>query len=443
MAMIGLSFRPDLHMRAELRQTLTPQQRQLVDVLELPDVSVEGYLEEMLTANPALSRMPDARLGREVKKAFARKASDDDLPPIEARLSASSDLVENLVDQLRLERTTEEERAAAFAIIGNLDGHGLLEMDLDEVAFEAGVTRQEAEDAQWIVMRLDPLGCGASDLIHYLAFMVEQQWPDDPFFPDILRHHLDDLRRSRFDLVAKAMELEEEDVEEYYRMLVEEVDPYPARGYSDVDPDYVRPCMDVSRNADTGRWEVQMHDPPRAPVRLDPAFEAKVRALPDGAERREALEKIEQARWVIRSLEERHSLVKQVAEIAVRTQNAFFEKGPVHIQNLTMADVAEELGRDTSTVSRAVMGRYFQWDQGTMALRALFVNRGGGQDTSEAKLHAAIEDIVAKENKRSPLSDDAIAKELKRRGLTGVARRTVAKHRERVGIPSSRDRRER
>ncbi|MCB9663956.1 MAG: RNA polymerase factor sigma-54 [Alphaproteobacteria bacterium] len=442
MSMIGLSLRPSLQLRAELRQTLTPQQRQLVDVLELPDVSVAGYLEEVLVSNPALTRSPDMPLGREVRKAFARRPSEDDLPPIESRMSASSDLMEHLLDGLRLERTTEAERLGGHMIVGNLDEHGLLAVPLEEIAREVELSLQEMEDAQWVVMRLDPSGCGATDLVHYLRFMVEQTWPEDPYFPEIVQHHLEDLKRGRFDDIGRALDIDPEDVEEYLRMLVEEIDPYPARGFSDADPDYVRPCMDVVKGED-GQWRVEMHEPPRAPVRIDPGFEARLRAIEDAAERREALEKLEQARWVIRSLEERHSLVKQVAELAVQGQHDFFELGPQAMVNLTMAEVAEKLGRDTSTVSRAVMGRYFSWDKGVMALRELFANRGGGQDTSEAALHAAIQAICDKEDKRRPLSDDAIAKLLLKQGLTGVARRTVAKHRERIGIPSSRERRER
>lgn len=443
MSYMGMSLRPGLHMRAELRQTLTPQQRQLVDVLELPDVSVDGYLEEMLVQNPALTRVVDGRLGREVRKSFARRATDDDLPPMEARLSASSDLMEHLLEQFRLERTTDEERNAGMMILGNLDEHGLLAMDLEDVAFEARAPIEAAEGAQWIIMRLEPMGCGAIDIVHYLSFMVQEQWPEDPFFPDLIRHHLEDLKRKRFDHVGRLMGLDPEDVEEYHRMLVEEVDPYPARNYADVQPDYVRPCMDIVRDEESGTWVVEMREAAKAPVKLDPRFEEKIRQIDDAAERKEALEKLEQARWVVRSLEERHSLVKQVAELAVEAQQGFFEHGETHLHNLTMADVAEKLGRDTSTVSRAVMGRYFRWEAGVMALRDLFVNRGGGQDTSEAKLHACIQELIDGEDKRKPLSDDAIAKLLKKRGLTGVARRTVAKHRERIGIPSSRDRRQR
>lgn len=433
-------------MRGEQRQqqslTLTPMQRQLVEMIELPDVAMEGYLDEVVSSNPALSRVVDTGRGTEVGKAFARRATDEDLPPIEDRMSASADLLEHLADQFRLELTTDEEREAGMYILGNLDGRGFLGVPLEDVAFEAGVTLADAESAQLVVMGLDPSGCGASNLRQYLTYMVQEQWPEDPFFPEIIRDHLEELTRGRYAPIAKALDMDAEDVEEYHRMLREEVGSTPARGYADCEADYVRPSMDVVRDPESGEWRVEMHDASRSQVKLDPSYEARVRALPRGAARDEAIEKLEQARWVMRCLEERHSLVKQVAEIAVKRQHLYFELGADHLHNLTMAEVGEVLQRDTSTISRAVTGRYFRWAGGTVALRELFANRGSGQDTSEAGLHAAIRQIVAGEDKRCPLSDDAIADQLIKSGLSGVARRTVAKHRERIGIPSSRDRKQ-
>jgi RNA polymerase sigma-54 factor len=441
--MVGLGFALHQTQRMDQRQILTPQQRYLVDMLELPEASLEGYLDELIRGNSAIQRVGDTRFGRDVARAFVRRADDDDLPPPEARAASTPDLLEHLLDQLRLERTTEAELRAAVVICGNLDHHGLLELPLQDVSWEARCSVQEAEDAQWIVMQLDPPGCGASSPQQYLRAMVETQWPDDPFFPDLVEKHLDDLKRRRFDRIAKALDLDPEDVAEYHRMLTEEVDPWPARGWAEADTDYVRPSMEVVRDAVTGRWAVRMLDAARAPVRVDPGFEARINAMPKGPERDEALRKWQHATWIVKSLEERHSLVKQVADVAVAEQRDFFEHGDTYLRNLTMERVAERVGRDTSTVSRAVSGRWYQWEGRLLKLRDLFANRGATQDTSEAALHRAIRDLVDAEDAASPISDDAIARELKKRGMTGVARRTVAKHRERIGIPSSRDRKRR
>ncbi len=457
--MIGLGLRTQLVQRAELRQVLTPQQRQLVDVLELPDATLDGYLRELLASNPALQRRPDASFVRELRseapKGRAASGGDDELPPMEARVTEEGDLMAHLLEQFRLERSTDDEFRAALVILGNLDGYGLLTMPPEEVADRAGVALHDVQSAQMIVMGLDPLGCGADDLAHYLRAMVQLQYPEDPFFPDIVGEHLDELRRKRFDRVAQALDLDVEDVEEYHRMLVEEVDPFPARGFAHAEApgaavgqtlgEHVRPTMDLIEDEEAeGGFKIEMHDDPRAPVRINPKFEREVAAMPDGPEKKEAMERLEQARVVIRSLEERHSLVKQIAELAVRGQRTFLHSGDkATLVNLTMAEVAEQLRRDTSTVSRAVAGRYVQWGAQTLALRDLFVNRGGGQDTSADALKAAIEEIVAQEDKRRPLSDAAIAKQLSARGMDGVARRTIAKYRGLLFIPSSRDRKAR
>lgn len=456
--MIGMAMRTQLVQRQELRQTLTPQQRQLVDVIELPDQSIDGYLREALASNPALQRRPDAGFLRDHRSeagGAAPSAAEEGWSPLEARAVEELDLMAHLVSQFRLERFTDAEERAAMVLMGNLNEHGLLELPLEDVAQAADVGLHDAESAQMIVMELDPVGCGACDLSHYYGFMVRRLFPEDPFFPDMVRDHLDELQRQRFDLVASAMDMDREDVEEYFRMLVEEIPPFPARGYGDVreagaalvqrDQQQIQPTMDVQlAEEEPEGLKVVMHEDARPPVRVDPRFEQRIAQMEEGPERREAIEQLEKARIMVRSLEERHSLVKQIAEIAVRRQVAYFQSGDkAELQNLTMAEVAEELNRDTSTVSRAVAGRYYTWASETHALRDLFVNRGGGQDTSADALKAAIQALIDEEDKRKPLSDAAIAKLLARRGMDGVARRTIAKYRDLMGVRSSRDRKQR
>jgi RNA polymerase sigma-54 factor len=441
--MLGLGLGTHLVQRQEqrLQQTLTPQQRQLVEILELPDHQLERYLDDLLASNPALKRIGDGPLRREgeMDKAFVAPA-DDDKPAWDATLRDEPDLMSELLNQLRLERTSEAERKAGFHIIGNLDHHGLLAMGLPEIAASAGVSLEEARRAQRIVMnRLEPVGCGADDLVHYLVFMVERKWPEDPFFADIVRNHLEDLKRGRLDRVADAMDMDVEDVEEYQAML-QEVESFPARGYAtDAPAESVTPSMDVTFDALSGRWKVEMREAARARVIIDPRFEAELDKLPDGPEKEEKRRKLDEARWLVQNMAQRHSLVKQIADVAVAHQADFFARGAEHMRNLTMTSVANTLGRDTSTVSRAVAGRYLQHPGGVMALRDLFANRGSDADTSEAQLHAALMELIDNEDKKRPLSDDALSVALRRRHIH-ASRRTVAKHRDRMGIPNSRDR---
>jgi RNA polymerase sigma-54 factor len=223
-----------------------------------------------------------------------------------------------------------------------------------------------------------------------------------------------------------------------------------------VQTDFVRPTMTVGRDPD-GHWRVRMHDEARVGVKLDPAFVAKVEAMPEGAERRAHLQQIHDAQEVVRQLEQRHSLVKQVAELAVFAQRAFFDAAEdgrgdaadvvatarAELRPLRMDGLARLLRRDASTVSRAVTGRYFRWKHGVMGLRELFNHRSTGDDDhSIHAVRAAVRRLIDAEDRRKPLSDEALAKALDDAGFT-VSRRTVQKHREHFNIPSSRDRRQR
>lgn len=439
--MAGLGLGTIMVQRAELQQKLqlTPQQRQLVSLIELSDDQVVGYLDDLVRDNPALERAIEGMASvRAISKGLVRR-SEDDLPPIEDRYTVSADLEEQLVEQLRLERTTEEEARAGEQIIFNLNHHGLLAIPLEEVAELAGVELDDARDAQELVMRLDPEGCGASSLEDYLVYMVLKECPGDEDFERIIREHLPALNRKKYKAIGAALDLDPEDVEEYHSMLLK-VDPFPARKFAGIQVDYVSATIEVSRDPESKRWVVTMTEPPRTQLRIAPGYEAKVAAMPEGPAKREAVQQLERARWVVQNMAERHSLVKQIAEQAVQFQRGFFERGPDAMQNFTMASLSEVLRRDTSTISRAIMGRYLKHPGGVMPLRELFVNRGSSTDVSEAKLHKLLRELIEKEDKASPLSDDAIAGLLKKRGVS-ASRRTVAKHRDRIGIPSSRDRR--
>jgi RNA polymerase sigma-54 factor len=449
-----MSLRQELAQRQV--QVLTPSQILLADLLEVPEERVMDAVEELVRANPALAKVLDIPDAQAESWRRGRPMTDDDLPAVGENDAAESTLVQDLVDQVRLERTTDEELEAAIVIIGHLDGRGLLEVDLDEIAERAGVDLEDAESAQLIVMNLDPPGCGARTPAQYLAFMVEETWPDDPVFPDIVRDHLDALSKKRFDKIARAMDLDPEDVEEYHRMLVEEIDPWPARGRAVVQTDFVRPTMTIGRDTD-GHWRVRMHDEARVGVKLDPAFVAKVESMPEGPERRAHLQQIHDAQEVVRQLEQRHSLVKQVAELAVFAQRAFFDdaedgRGDAAtvvaaargaLRPLRMDGLARLLRRDASTVSRAVTGRYFRWKHGVMGLRELFNHRSTADDEhSVHAVRAAVRRLIDAEDRRKPLSDEAIARALEDAGFA-ISRRTVQKHREHLNIPSSRDRRQR
>jgi RNA polymerase sigma-54 factor len=418
-------------------QVMRAIQAQRAQVLESSSDALEARLAYLVKENPALRWRGPARPRGAVDKSYAR-GPDPDMAPLEARWAASTDLMEILLNDYRLERTTPEEREAGAWIIGNLDHRGLLATTLEEISERTEIPLASVQSAQAKVMELEPEGCGATDLLHYLEFMVRKLYPEDPWFPDLVALHFDDIKSKKYKRIAESMELDIEDVEEYASMLGD-VDPWPARGYGEDPMEHIVPTMDVVRDPETGALKVEFHDPPKARVMIDPRFEDKILAMEDADKRREARQALDEARAVVQQIEARHSLVAQIAKLAVREQRAYFDRGAEYIRSLTMKEVAERVNVDASSVSRAVKGRYYQFEGRVEELRLLFSHRSKAGKVSEQKLHAMLREIVSNEDPRRPLTDVEIRDALRRRGIY-EARRTVAKHRKRAGIASSRDR---
>lgn len=421
------------------RQALSAAQRRFAELLELPDDVAASYIDELVRQNPALA--PALDVPEERVRALRAIRMPEPAPSMDRPASAET-LFDALASQVRLQRMDEDELMAAIEILGDLDDHGLLSTRPEELAERCDLDLMVVESARRRIQRLDPPGCASVSVKEYLTLMVQLQWPEDPFFPEIVEQHLEDLRRRRFKRIARWMDQEEEDIEEYHRMLTEEIDPWPARGYAVNGAQSTRPSMTVSRCEVSGLWRVHMDESPGLLWRLDPAFLKESATSGSPEERRQRSEHIRRAREALRELEERRRLIQQVAEIAVARQRRFFEVGTEALVPLTMTAVARILRRDTSTVSRVVANRYLRWRGGVVALRDLFPSRAGGADVSIHRLHAQLRVLIAAEDPGAPRSDEELARLLSRHGVE-ASRRTVQKHRERLGIPASRDRKSR
>ena len=431
-----MSAAMDLHLGQvpAQRQVFTLAQQRLAHVLALDDHELAEYLDDLVTQNPALARALDVAEGRAPRGAPPRPA-----PPGEAD-AAPRTLCADLADQLRLELDDDEALAAGLEILGDLDDRGMLATDAEDLARRAGTTPAVIEEVRAVIMRLDPPGCAARTLREYLQHMVHLLWPDDPFFPQIIEGHLEHLHPGGYARIAAAIDQEPEDVEEYHRMLTDHVDPTPARGRTIGVTPAARPTVEVRRCATSGAWRAHVEDDAQPELRLDPAFLDALRRLPPGPERSRRELQVRRAREALRDLEARQSILRQVVDVAVARQQAFFELGEDHLRPLTMTAVATLLGRDTSTISRVVSGRWLHWPGGVLRLRDLFPVRAGAAGATVHALRAELRRLVREEDPRKPRSDEELARLLRRGGIP-ASRRSVQKHRDRLGIPPSRDRR--
>lgn len=363
----------------------------------------------------------------------------DDLPPIETNLTTTPSLFEHLQTQLRMQSCTDAEARAAYVILHNLDSKGYLVMTLDEVAEEAGVDLDDAEGGQMVVQSLDPVGCGSSGLVDCLVYQAGVLFPDDPFFPDLLRGHLNDLETRNYTRIAAAMDMDVEDVIEYHRMLREEgFNPRPGSGYNDADPQFVTPDVEVFRVGE--QWQIRLNEDGLPKLRISPYYK---RVLETGTpeEKRYVRQKLESADFLLRSIYQRQSTIQKVMEAILERQRGFFEHGVTHLKPMVLKDVADQIERHESTVSRVTANKYVQCPQGLLELKYFFdsgVKGAGGQEVASTAVKHLIKQLIDGESRASPLSDQDLAERLDKKGVR-CARRTVAKYREELGIlPSSR-----
>jgi len=359
----------------------------------------------------------------------------EDLPPIEATLASGTSLAEHLLWQFRMQVCTDEEERAGRVIIHNLDERGYLPLPLEELAQRNELEFDAAEGGLLIVQSLDPIGCGSRTLSECLEIQAKTVFPEDPFLPLIVRDHLRDIERRNYAGIGKALGLDVEDVVEYHKML-QKLEPWPGRPFSRGQDHYVTPDIYVFKLGD--EWQVVLNEDGLPKLRVSPYYLQMLRqgeaAKKD--ERDYIKNKLEAADFLIKSIYRRQKTIVQVMECILSRQRDFFDLGAEALRPMILRDVADEIGVSESTVSRVTTNKYVQCPAGLFELKYFFnsrISRANAEDVASEAVRNKIRQIIADENTRKPLSDQAIANLLAEEDFK-VARRTVAKYREAMGI---------
>lgn len=474
---MGLDIRLDARMSQSL--VMTPRLMQAIKLLQYNHLEMVAHVQEAMLENPTLEEVPDTTSSgvadgeavlREQVDATTRDlveqrngdegtidwekflanmdqgprgpsmsggSTNDDLPPIETNLTYGESLADHLLFQLRMLRTGDEEAAAAEHIIHNLDDFGYLQIPLTEVSVATGVELEVCEEAQELVQGLDPHGCGSTDLAQCLVFQARIQFPEDPTFVPILTKHLSNLERRNYQAIAKDLDLPLEDVHEYHRMI-QELEPRPGRGFNPEEPRYITPDIYVLPRGD--EWEIVLNEDGMPDLRISRYYQ-KIMRQASRQDKEYLLDKLRGAEFLIKSINKRRKTIRKVMESILKYQRDFFERGVSQLRPLVLQDVADDVGVHMSTVSRVTTNKYVHTPHGTFELKYFFssaVRQDSGGDMAAEAIKDHLKQMVAGEDPKRPLSDQEIADSLKKAGIS-VARRTVAKYREAMGIlPSSR-----
>ena len=352
-------------------------------------------------------------------------------------LTAPPSLHAHLEEQLNESGLDEAQKKAGEYIIGNVDENGWLAADVAEVAREAGVPEAAVEAALAVIQEFDPPGVAARGLKECLLIQLRRSGRGaESVEARLVAGQLEALGAAGAAELAKAAGLAEDEVAEALKAIAL-LDPKPGLKFSAAPAVYVTPEVEIRKPAE-GEYVVEMLRDGLPRLRISAEYEAMLEDPETAAEAKKYLaEKVRSGKFVMDSLHQRRETVRRLAEEIAAAQKEFFEQGISRLKPLTMGAVAEKLGVHETTVGRAVSGKYVRTPQGVFELKFFFtagLKMADGESISTEAVKEAVAKVLGHEDVRKPLSDQAIAEKLKEQGFQ-VARRTVAKYREQLGVP--------
>ncbi len=494
-----LNFSQQMRMSQQMK--LAPRMIQSMEILQLPFMELQERIDQELQENPTLlaSASTESSTDTEREMEMAKAKEDATETPIEAReLKVDTDnsneadferlvamhenwnddsfswesrpsgnrmaedddrqfdqmaniqeheqtLRDYLLEQFHFYDNSPTWREFGEYIIDNMDENGRLQSSLAEISavFGPRITHDEALKVLQLIQKLDPPGVGARDLRECLLLQVTDDLPMRDVVITLITSHLEDLGQNRLPVIERKTGYTIDTIKRAWEEL-KTLDPLPGRRFRQVHIQTVTPDVYLEQD-DHGTYVVKMHNERIPQLRISKKYIEMIRNGCDATTKEYIKRKIESAKWLIESIEQRHNTLKRVAQAIVDRQTAFLDKGPEFIVPLKMQQIADVVGVHVTTVSRAVDDKWIQTPRGLFPLKRFF---GGGTKTDDGEddvawsvIRIKLQEVIDKEDKNDPLSDDALVEEMKQLGYV-LARRTVTKYRKKLNIPSSRQRRQ-
>ena len=470
-----------------LKQTqglvITPQLQQAIKMLTLTHLEMTNVISEEMVENPMLEELgsdsseKSETLEGQNKEAKAEEFSEEPIfnkddfdwnsyvehfnsnsgsaPSMVSRdpdenfnyenmISETISLADHLLSQLGTEDLDGTKRAVAEELVHNINNDGFLEISLEEVARNNNVDEELVTEVLEMIQYLDPIGCGTKNIEEALILQALIRGVHGPVLEGIIKNHLPDLKNKRFSKIAKVLEVDEESVLSVAK-IISELNPKPGRLVVVDETHYVVPDIFVVKVG--GDFVVQVNDDGVPKLKISNMYKQLLSSGEKGSEAQDYVqEKLKSAMWLIKSIQNRQKTIYRVAKAIVSRQQDFFKKGPSFLKPMILRDIAEEIGMHESTVSRVTNNKYMHTPIGLFELKYFFGSAIGGKDggieISNEALKVKLKQIIENENPLKPLSDQKLAILLSQDDVK-IARRTVAKYREVLGIESSSKRKKR
>ena len=368
----------------------------------------------------------------------------EDAPTFEQFLTRPPSLADHLEWQLHMSPIDEEVCDAAVSVIGNLDADGRLNATNEEIAAMGGWSEELVEKSRQAILRLDPVGCGARDVKECLLVQLEVRGESDRLAARLISEHLSELQQHKLPHLAKQIGV---DVDTLLTELqfIRTLDPYPGRRYSSEEPVLIAPEIYIEKlDENDDQYIIYFADDGSPRLRVSQQYQQMLGQTDVSNETKSFIrEKMRSAVDLLRNIEHRRQTIYKVVESIVHRQQDFLDKGVQYIKPMMLKDIAEDIGMHLSTVSRVVNRKYAHTPQGVIELRRFFTEgmmNEDGEEISTRIIKLKIKKLIEEEDSHSPITDDQVVKILAKDGIK-LSRRTVAKYRDQMSIPGSRERR--
>ncbi len=472
-------------LQQKLLQKLSPQQIQLIKLLEIPIMQLDQRIKSELEENPALEEGADLDLDmpedpHEVKEqdevSFEEYFKDEHTPDYrlqtnnyskdqeykEIPFSQGSSFHESLIDQLSLTDLNEFERKLAEYIIGNIDDDGYLRRDIsaivDDLAFALSIEVDEEKlyEILRVIQGFDPAGVGAETLQECLLLQLAKKPHDDPdvvLAERIIKENFEEFTKKHYDKILAKQEVDEDELKDALEYIVK-LNPKPGGSYSDPQENMSAPIIPdfILENTD-GILDVQLNERNVPELRVSRTYAEMLNDISKQKKKskteRETIsfvkQKLDSAQWFIDAIQQRHNTLLVTMEAIIAYQKEYFLDGDEKkLKPMILKDIADATGLDISTISRVANSKHIQTDFGIFSLKSFFsesMQTTSGEEVSAREIKSILAEAVENENKRKPLTDDKLCELLNEKGYQ-IARRTVAKYREQLDIPVARLRKE-
>ncbi|WDB34821.1 RNA polymerase factor sigma-54 [Escherichia albertii] len=471
-----------LQLRLSQQLAMTPQLQQAIRLLQLSTLELQQELQQALESNPLLEQIDtheeidtcetqdsetldaaDALEQKEMPEELPLDASwdtiytagtpsgtsgdyiDDELPIYQGETTQT--LQDYLMWQVELTPFSDTDRAIATSIVDAVDETGYLTVPLEDILESMGDDEIDIDEIEAVlkrIQRFDPVGVAAKDLRDCLLIQLSQFDKTTPCLEEarlIISDHLDLLANHDFRTLMRVTRLKEDVLKEAVN-LIQSLDPRPGQSIQTGEPEYVIPDVLVRKH--NGRWTVELNSDSIPRLQINQHYASMCNSARNDGDSQFIRSNLQDAKWLIKSLESRNDTLLRVSRCIVEQQQAFFEQGEEYMKPMVLADIAQAVEMHESTISRVTTQKYLHSPRGIFELKYFFsshVNTEGGGEASSTAIRALVKKLIAAENPAKPLSDSKLTSLLSEQGIM-VARRTVAKYRESLSIPPSNQRKQ-